>query len=186
MLFFYCAVVRGDKVLCDYATQEAGNCDTFILSLLSHFPQYKTRVTYFKDDQPMVHVLVEIPFTYLCITDESFPKEKAHLFLLEIKRRFCASSSYPRAQYANAFELRREFSPILMAEMSYFSNNQPEDKAMEITGIVTENIEKILQGSKHLKILLKRSSHLNSTGSRQQPKMWCKKVRIYGIWLSLY
>ena len=175
----YSAVARRDVVLCDYALHYKGHFDSVTLSaLLSKVPQ-NNMIIYFAEDQNIVHVLVETPFTYLCITDVSFSNEKAYLFLLVIKQDF--SRLHQRALNARAFELRKEFSTFLKVEMSYFSNIQLKDISMKAKGIVKVSIE-ILQGGNHLKFSQERSSQLNNTGSRLQQKTWWENVK---MWLLL-
>ena len=167
----YSLVARRDVVLCDYALHK-GNFDSVAFSLLSKVPQC-SMLTYFADDDQnmyMVHVLVELPFAYLCITVVSFSKDKAYQFLLKIKQEF--SRFYQRALNASAFELRKEFSIVLKVEMSSFSNIQLKDKVMKVKGILKVNFE----------ILQERNSQLNNTGARPQQKMWWKNVK---MWLLL-
>lgn len=187
MPVFYSVVARGTVVLCDYASR-SGNFERVTLSLLSNVPRYNTKISY-SADQYMVHVLVEIPFTYLCIADEFFSKERAYQFLLEIKRRFCAGSIYQRAQNARAYELRREFSLVLKNEMDYISSSriaQLEGEVTEVKGIMTENIEKVLQRGEHLDILQERSSLLENSAAtfkvqstRLKRKMWWQNVKLW-------
>jgi len=193
MPVFYSVVARGTVVLCDYASR-SGNFERVTLSLLSNVPRYDTKISY-SADQYMVHVLVETPFTYLCIADEYFSKERAYQFLLEIKRRFCAGSIYQRAQNARAYELRREFSLVLKNEMDYISSSriaQLEGEVTEVKGIMTENIEKVLQRGEHLDILQERSSLLeNTAGSfkfsskKLRQKMWWKNAKLWAICICI-
>lgn len=193
MPVFYSVVARGTVVLCDYASR-SGNFERVTLSLLSNVPRHNTKISY-SADQYMVHVLVEIPFTYLCIADEYFSKERAYQFLLEIKRRFCAGSIYQRAQNARAYELRREFSLVLKNEMDYISSSriaQLEGEVTEVKGIMTENIEKVLQRGEHLDILQERSSLLENSASvfkvqstRLQRKMWWQNVKLWILLLVI-
>ena len=190
---FYSVVARGTVVLCDYASR-SGNFERVTLSLLSNVPRYNTKISYLAD-QYMVHVLVETPFTYLCIADEYFSKEKAYQFLLEIKRRFCAGSIYQRAQNARAYELRREFSLVLKNEMDYISSSriaQLEGEVTEVKGIMTENIEKVLQRGEHLDILQERSSLLENTAGtfqfsarRLKRKMWWKNMKLWALLICI-
>ena len=190
---FYSVVARGTVVLCDYASR-SGNFERVTLSLLSNVPRYNTKISYLAD-QYMVHVLVETPFTYLCIADEYFSKEKAYQFLLEIKRRFCAGSIYQRAQNARAYELRREFSLVLKNEMDYISSSriaQLEGEVTEVKGIMTENIEKVLQRGEHLDILQERSSLLENTAGtfqfsarRLKRKMWWKNMKLWAVLICI-
>jgi len=170
----YSAVARRTVILCDYVyTSQKGRFDIVALSVLSKVPQ-DNMIHYYVEDQNIIHVLVETPFTYLCISDMSFSNEKAFQFLLKIKQDF-SSRFYQCALNASAFKLRNQFSVVLKVEMSCFSHIQLGDKAMKVKSIVNVSI-------KGLKFSQERSSQLNNTGSRPQQKTWWENVK---TWLLL-
>ena len=123
----FSGVARGGVVLCDYDLRCEEKFDRSIVpSLLSKVPQNITETTLPVNNQNtiLMHVLVESPFTYLCIADECFSKQRAYQFLREIKQQFFARGLYQRAKTAGAYTMRNEFYLTLKNEMLNSSNSR--------------------------------------------------------------
>ncbi len=78
---------------------------------------------------------------------------------------FCHAPSQARTAIAYAFN--REFSPVLQRQMAYFSKSAGGDALSAVRGevaqvkdIMVQNIEKVLERSEHINILVDKTENL--------------------------
>lgn len=97
------------------------------------------------------------------------------LFALQIKRQFLAGSLASRAQFAIEDELDRDFSPVMASEMQRFSRQDAssgdnltvlQNQVEEVKGVMTQNIEKVLERGEKLDDLMDKTTDLEASVSR--------------------
>eukprot|EP00794_Sanderia_malayensis_P012782 gene12782-14093_t len=184
MSIYYALISRGTVLLVDY-TESSGNFEQITASMLHKIPREDTKCTYVSEGYQF-HVIVEDGLTYLCLADASMGKRVPYGFLHEIKRRFTSGALKIRAMTCNAYELRRDFGQVLSTQLTKFNRGDGTDAGIEsirkvqkevdeVKGVMTKNIEKVLERGERLDILIEKTEDLEASAASF--KKSARKVR---------
>lgn len=192
----YSAIAR-QHVLLASSQKVPGNFESLTLSMLNNIPTDRDAKTSYSADDYMFHVLVENGIIYLCAANAAFGRRLPYAYLLEIKRRFTSGSLHTRAKFAMEHELERDFGHIMQQQMVRFSTGEG-DQVMElqsqvdgVMGVMTQNIEKIIERGDKIDDLLDKTAELDESSSQfrntsrhvRRKMMWknCRMWLIIGI-----
>lgn len=193
MSIYYALISRGTIILVDY-TEASGNFEQITASILQRIPEQDTKCTYVSQGYQF-HVIVEDGLTYLCLADASMGKRVPYAFLHEIKRRFTSGALKTRAKVCNAYELRRDFGQVLSAQLTQYNRGDGQDPGLEsvrkvqkevedVKGVMTKNIEKVLERGERLDILIEKTDNLEESSQsfkrstvQLRRKFWWQNAR---------
>jgi len=175
MSIYYALISRGTTVLVDY-TDASGNFEQATASILPNIsPDENTKCTYVSQGYHF-HVIIEDGLIYLCIADASLGKRIPYAFLHEVKRRFSSGALKTRAMVCNAYELRRDFSQVLSTQLDRYNRGEFDDPGLshiqkaqkeveDVKGIMTRNIEKVLDRGEKLDLLIEKAEDLEASAN---------------------
>uniref|UniRef100_A0A0B6Y7B5 Vesicle-associated membrane protein 7 n=1 Tax=Arion vulgaris TaxID=1028688 RepID=A0A0B6Y7B5_9EUPU len=117
------------------------------------------------------HCLTEDGILFVCATESSVAKQQPYGFLSEIKRRFQNGTVYNRAETAGYGELDKDFGFVMSQQMQKFS--QPgagnsgsvaavQAQVDEVKGVMSQNIERVLQRGDRLEDLMDKTEELEA------------------------
>jgi vesicle-associated membrane protein 7 len=149
------------------------------------------KTSYTSTNNVTFHVMIDGGLIYLCASESDNGKRQAYAFLNEIKRQFLSGSLAHRAHFAEEGELNRDFSPVLASQMERFSQEGSGDQIStlqsqveEVKGVMTQNIERVLERGQRLEDLMDKTNDLEAhaatfkkTSSRVQHRMWWRNTR---------
>jgi hypothetical protein len=102
----------------------------------------------------------------MCITDDDFPRQRAFLYLSEIKQKFLATYGLTAAT-ALPYSMNSEFSRVMSTEMKkcnesgdYDSIQRVQGQIDELKDIMVKNIENITARGERLELLVNKSDNL--------------------------
>ena len=189
MSIYYAIVARGSTVLVDF-TEHSGNFQQITMAILQKIDISKDAMTSYSSGEHLFHIITSDGLVYLCLADESYGKSIPYAYLNEIKKRFLSGNLGERAKHCNAYELKRDFAPVMSGQMKLFNKggdiNDPNNKVTilqhnvnEVKSVVTDNIGKILERGEKLEILLDKTEDLNQSSEtfvrstrKLHRKMW--------------
>ncbi|KAK8726545.1 hypothetical protein OTU49_010297 [Cherax quadricarinatus] len=203
MPLLYSVIARSTTVLARYATC-AGNFAEVTEQILSKIaPGESGRLTY-SHASYLFHYVAEEGVVYLCITDDEFERQRAFLFLEDVKQRFQITYG-PRIHAALPYAMNSEFAQVLASQMKHYTESRDIDKISRLQGevsdvkdILVKNIENLACRGERLELLINKTENLNNsavtfkTTSRTLSRsLWWKNVRIIifivlGIGVSIY
>ncbi|XP_064114917.1 vesicle-associated membrane protein 7 [Macrobrachium rosenbergii] len=203
MPLLYTVISRGTTVLSRYATC-AGNFAEVTEQILAKIQPGETgRLTY-SHASYLFHYVAQDGIIYLCITDDEFERQRAFLYLEDIKLRFEATYG-ARAHTALPYAMNSEFAQVLATQMKHFTESRDIDKVSRLQGevsdvkdILVKNIESLAARGERLELLINKTENLNTsavtfkTTSRNLARsLWWKNVRvilfiIFGAGASIY
>lgn len=201
-------------ILCEHTTSASSatsSLASLILPKISHDEPQKLTYTH---NQNFIHYIADAPsdypdgdpsaggLTYLCVAKSDLGRRVPFGYLLEIKRRylelnptgttdFASLPPYGSAMFNGTLkELMASYGNTKAGQNDAISNVQNEIE--NVRGIMTENIERVLERGERLDTLvdktdrLGQSSHdfrVRSRGLRRQ--MWWKNVRLMAILVAV-
>lgn len=195
MPIYYALISFGPTVVVEF-TEHSGNFQQITMSILQELDTSRDTMTSYSSSDMFFHVIVSNGFVFLCLADNSFGKHVPYAYLKEVRTRFFSSKTLSeRAKNCNAYELNRDFAPVLAQQMKRYNsgeavaedpNSQVKTLQRDVEGvrdIVTENIGKILERGEKLEILLNKTDDLNnksetfvrSTRSLRRKMWWQNK-----------
>ncbi|XP_022249949.1 vesicle-associated membrane protein 7-like isoform X1 [Limulus polyphemus] len=191
----YACIARGSVILVSHQ-KASGDFENVAHVMLPNIPIAKDTKTTYTSENYLFHVVVENGLIFLCTAPPDFGRRLCYSFLSEVKRRFNTNSLMARAKSAITHELGRDFGPILAEEMERYSRGESGDnisqlqsQVEQVKGIMTQNIEKVLERGDQIDVLLDKtsdleasSSHFRSSARRVRQKMFCQNVK---MWLIL-
>lgn len=194
MTIFYSVIARGDTPLCSHQNQ-TGNFDEVVRSMLPNIPTRNDAKTTYTSHNYMFHVMIDNGIIYMCASDPEFGRRQPYAFLTELKREFLSGSLSHRAQFATENELNRDFSPVMATQMEKFSSAEAsgggdnlsklQSQVDEVKGVMTQNIEKVLERGERLDDLMNKTTDLEAssatfkkTARRVSRKMWWKNTKM--------
>ncbi|XP_042870453.1 vesicle-associated membrane protein 7-like [Penaeus japonicus] len=203
MPLLYSVIARGTTVLARYATC-AGNFAEVTEQILTKISPGETgRLTY-SHASYLFHYVAQDGVVYLCITDDEFERQRAFLFLEDIKQRFQATYG-SRVHTALPYAMNSEFAQVLATQMKHYTESRDIDNISRLQGevsdvkdILVKNIESLASRGERLELLINKTENLNTsavtfkTTSRTLARsLWWKNVRIIlfiilGIGASIY
>ena len=126
MSLIYALVSKShDKVLAEY-TEYKGNFETISRTLMKKVQQ-NHRATFSYEDAYFFHYINEKNLTYMCMTDNNYPRECAFKFLEELKDTFLNQYKPPQIDNAISYSFNDSFGPVIKDKISYFNKNLDKD-----------------------------------------------------------
>lgn len=191
----YSAIARETMLLIS-SQRVSGNFESVVLSMIPNISiDRNTKISYASNNH-MYHVLVEDGLIYICTTNIEFGRRLPYAYLTEIKRRFTTHT-----RYSSEHEFERDFGPVMKEQMVRFSSGegdqvtQLQNQVDGVMGIMTQNIEKIIERGDKIDDLLNKTEELgvtsvqfHSTSRHVRRKMLCKNIKmwiIFGIVFSV-
>lgn len=168
MSLVYGCISRGNVIL---AEKGFGNDNYFQISssTLSDLQFTMNKKTTVPHDNLLVHTIVEDGLCYLCISNKEMGRRVPYLYLDAIKAKFQGSSVlYQRSQAATQLELNRNFSNTIADFMNDFNDGKGDklstlqNQVGEVTGVMKQNIEKVLERGDKLDDLVEQSDNLQA------------------------
>lgn len=189
---YYALIARQKFVLCDHAAVP-GSYERPSLAILENIASTKeTRISY-EVGSHVYHVVISRGLCYLCVSDPVFDRGLAFGCLAELETRLHNIPGLPeRAEYVGPYALRREFSGEIATVLELYSSNDKlnhlQSQVKSVTGVMTRNLEKVMQRGETLDDLEDRSERLahSSTDFRQSAiklkrKERCRNVKVWVI-----
>jgi len=167
MPLIYSVVARGSTVLAEFATT-TGTFSEITRRLLAKIPSSGPSKMSYLYDQYTFHYVIENSITFLCMADQGFGRG-AFIFLDDIKHRWEATYG-DRGKTAPALGMNADFSRTLKTQMEYYNSNpaandklkQVKDNVDEIKGIMSQNIENLLERGDRIELLVDKTQHLEN------------------------
>jgi len=168
MPLIYTLVARGTVVLAEYAVPSvSGNFQTVTRRILEKIPAQNAKMSYMYD-RHIFHYIVEDGLTFLTMADEAFGRRVPFAFLEDARIRFKATYG-DRARTSMAGAMNEDFGRVLQVQMEYYSNNPNADKITqvktqidEVTNIMVQNIERVLERGERIELLVDKTEALNA------------------------
>ncbi|XP_055585789.1 vesicle-associated membrane protein 7 [Uranotaenia lowii] len=189
MPILYSVITRGPTVLAKYA-ECVGNFAEVTEQIIPKIKLDDHKLTYSHGNY-LIHYICENRIIYMCITDDSFERARAFLFLTEIKKQFIQTYGLTVAT-AIAYAMNTEFSRKLASEMKRFDSREVDaissvhGQLDELKDIMVKNIENITNRGERLELLVNQTENLrnNSVTFRQTSRnlartMFWRSVRMY-------
>ncbi|XP_076927294.1 vesicle-associated membrane protein 722-like [Bidens hawaiensis] len=189
----YSFVARGTVILSEY-TDFTGNFTKIAHQCLQKLPATNNKFAYNCDGHTF-NYLVEDGFTYCVVAVESIGRQVPIAFLERIKDDFTKKYGGGKAATAAANSLNQEFGPKLKEQMQYCVDHQEaiskltkvKAQITELTWVMTETIDKILDREEKIDILVDKTVDLRSlaqefreNSDQMRRKMWWKNMKICG------
>lgn len=207
----YSFVAKGTIVLAEH-TPYSGNFSTIAVQCLQKLPSNSNKYTYSCDGHTF-NFLIDSGFVFLAVADESMGRGIPFVFLERVKDDFKqqygdsikADGSHPLAddededddlfedRFSIAYNLDREFGPKLKEHMQYCMNHPDEISKLskvkaqitEVTGIMMDNIEKVLDRGEKIELLVDKTESLQFQadnfqrhGRQLRRKMWLQSLQM--------
>jgi vesicle-associated membrane protein 7 len=136
--------------------------------------------------------VVDNGLIFLCAADTEFGRTQPYAYLNEMVKRFNESSLATRAQFATDGEFDRDFQQVMTGQMDRYSKPEQTDnisklhaQVEEVKGVMTQNIEKVLERGEKLDDLIEQTNQLEAHSHSFQKaarkvhrKMWCKNMKM--------
>lgn len=203
----YSFVAKGTVVLAEH-TSFSGNFSTIAVQCLHRLPPNSNKFTYSCDGHTF-NFLADKGFVFLVVATEIAGRSVPFIFLERIRDDFMkrygssitAEDPHPLAdedddlfgeRFSIAYELDREFGPVLREHMEYCVGH-PEEmgklsklkaQITEVKGIMMDNIEKVLDRGEKIELLVDKTESLQfqadsfqRQGRQLRRKMWLDNLR---------
>lgn len=171
MPILYSCLSRGSVILVD-KTLGRDDYQSLAKEILADLATDFNKKTSFPRDNAHYHTLIDNGLVYLCAADEETGKRMPYLFLDELKQQFSASASLvQRSANAGPFEFNREFRQILADVMDKHNSGKGDqltalqNQVGEVTGIMRQNVEKVLERGDKLDDLMDKTDDLQASSN---------------------
>ncbi|XP_065181587.1 uncharacterized protein LOC135812190 [Sycon ciliatum] len=172
MSLIYALVCRGTTVLCDF-TDMTGNFETITISMLGRLSKNTEKRVTFHAGEYNYHVINSDGLSYIVMANKNLQDKYAFAYLRDIRTRFAQGPLVERAITAKSYELRRDFTHVLGSQMEFHREemNRPNrleelsSQVEEVKGIMTQNIERVLERGEKLDILVEKAADLEADAS---------------------
>uniref|UniRef100_M4DEA2 Vesicle-associated membrane protein 727 n=1 Tax=Brassica campestris TaxID=3711 RepID=M4DEA2_BRACM len=207
----YSFVAKGTVVLAEH-TPYSGNFSTIAVQCLQKLPKNSSKYTYSCDGHTFNFLVENNGFVFLVVADESTGRSVPFVFLERVKedfkKRYEASikndEPHPLAdddedddlfgdRFSIAYNLDREFGPILKEHMQYCMSHPEEMSKLsklkaqinDVKGIMMDNIEKVLDRGEKIELLVDKTENLQfqadsfqRQGRQLRRKMWIQSMQM--------
>ena len=194
----FAALSRETVVLCDTKVV-AGNFEYLCQSMLDYLQSNmwsKEKYSY-ETAEHSVYVYISGGLCYMCVTTPVFDRNVAFNCLFELERQLIFAKLKDRAMVASPYSLRTSFSPIMKSTLSRSTSTDVlcrlEDRVGEVTDILHDNINKVMERGDQLNDLESRSEMLNNTAInfknnaiKLRRKLWWKSSKMWLILLAVF
>lgn len=191
----YALISRGKIVLCDHRLTE-GNFESILQSVLESVSKdgiCENAKVSFDNGRYVCHTYINRNLVYVCVTESVFDKNVAFNCLFELEEKLLSMGLMEGAQTAGPFALRRSFSETMAVILSRYSSRdvlgRMELQVEEVTGVMRQNIDKVIHRGENLDNITERSDLLAhaSTDFRQSATKLRKKLclRNSKMWVIL-
>ncbi|XP_029639233.1 vesicle-associated membrane protein 711 [Octopus sinensis] len=192
-MIHYSCICRGETILCSQLkTTSMQNFENVVADMLPNIPTHQNKSMTYTSDNYSFHCKVENGILFLCVADPNMGKQGPHSFLLEIKNTFLNGRLAARASSAFSHEFDRDFGQVLQREMETFSKpgagsgiSHLQSQVNEVKGILTQNIEKVLERGDRLDDLMDKTYELeeqsikfHKTSRSIAKKFWWKNTKM--------
>mmetsp|Transcript_13650 Transcript_13650/g.34829 ORF Transcript_13650/g.34829 Transcript_13650/m.34829 type:complete len:220 (+) Transcript_13650:233-892(+) len=199
MAILYSLVARGNVVLVEYANA-TGNFALVTRAILEKMPPQASPVPLKKSyqyDRQTFHFILVSGITYLCMTEQSFPRRLTFAFLEDVKSKFTGMFSDAVVQSAATFGLTNEFERVLKGQMDFYSKNPEADQFYpvkkqvdEIKHIMVESIDNLLDRSERIDLMVTKAAGMEETTytferDSGRLRFW-EKVRRIRCWILTF
>jgi len=170
MSILYSCITRGAVVLVEKSN--SGNFSDVISTVINDTNFNLKKKTTVPNNDLLIHTNVEDGFCYLCVSNKEMGRRVPHIFLESVKTKLKESGNlYQRAQAAQQFEFNRSFSRTLQDTMTDFNEGKGDqlstlqNQVGEVTGVMRQNMEKVMERGDKLDDLVDKSDQLQAGAS---------------------
>lgn len=185
---YYALLARERVVLCDCGQEGFEKSSQAVLENLKP----EVNMISYESNSYVFHVMLSGELRYVCVTDKVFDRQVAFAFLKELESQLISTGLQERAGYVGPYALRQEFGSMMNTQLRKYSSgdqlNHLQDRVSEVTGVMTDNIEKVMRRGEALEDLTDRSTLLahSSTDFRHssyklRKKLFWKSVKMWVI-----
>lgn len=171
MPILYSCLSRGSVILVDKSLGRE-DFQSVAKEILQDVSSYRNKKTSIPRDNYNYHTVVDSGFVYICVGDEDAGRRMPYNFLDELKQNFVASSSLVmRSESAAPFEFNREFRQVLADLMEKHNSGKGDNvtalqnQVHEVTGIMKQNVEKVLERGEKLDDLVDKTDDLQASSN---------------------
>ncbi|XP_063684151.1 vesicle-associated membrane protein 7-like [Bolinopsis microptera] len=189
MSIYYAVVARKTTILTKCA-QYVGNFDEVTNEILRKVDR-DGKLTY-THEKYLFHYIASDMITYLCITDEDFPRSKAFSFLGDIMQRFERQYG-TTAKTALPYAMDSDFNKVLQNQMRYYTNNpesgtisKVQNEIDDLKQIMVKNIDSLSERGERIELLVNKAEDLTNQSTQFQRQsrdlrraMFWKNVKMY-------
>lgn len=190
MPIIYALVSRGTTILAEHFTT-TGNFTTVTRLILEKIDPARNDKRSYVYNQHVFHYVIEDGLVFLCMADQDLQRRVAFAFLLNIKNRW-RNVFQNRGQNAMAYGMNEAFSQTLAKQMDYYSNdpnadsmNRVKGEIDEVKGIMTRNIEGLLERGEKIDLLVDKTDNLShhafkfqKKATKVKNKMWWQNMKM--------
>ena len=174
---YYALVARERIILCDGGQVGFEQSSQAVLEGLPQSVNMKT----YAASRHVYHIMVSDGLRYLCVADRVFDRQIAFDLLREMEQQLISNGLREKAYYVGPYGLRHELghkiTPLLEQYSSHDKISHLQDKVSEVTGIMTENIEKVIHKGENLEDLTDRTALLAYSGTDFHHEYFRKKPK---------
>ena len=189
----YALISREKVVLCDHAMSDY-QFESTLQTVLENVVRSKDTNDKFSFDggNYSYHAYAAGNLVYLCVSEVVFDRNLAFNCLFELERHLTLAGLKERAQTAGPYALRTSFSSTMASILSQYSSSDMlgklESKVDEVTGIMRQNIDKVIHRGQTLDDLNERSDLLahsstdfRNNATKLRKKLCWKNVKLWVI-----
>ena len=189
---YYALLARQRLILCDGGQEGFEESAKAVVDGL----QPSISMISYESSSHVFHIMVSNDLTYICVADKLFDRQIAFGFLRELERQLEVSGLREKASYVGPYALRQEFGGVINAQLKQYSSGDKlahlQGRVTEVTGVMTENIEKVVRRGEALEDLTDRSELLahSSTDFRHsstklRKKLFWKSIKMWVIFIGV-
>ena len=189
---YYALLARQRVILCDGGQKGFEESAQAVVDGL----QPSINMISYESSNHIFHIMVSNDLTYVCVSDKLFDRQIAFGFLRELERQLQATGLREKASYVGPYALRQEFGSVINAQLKQYSSGDKlshlQGRVTEVTGVMTENIEKVVRRGEALEDLTDRSELLahSSTDFRHsstklRKKLFWKSIKMWVIFVCV-
>jgi vesicle-associated membrane protein 7 len=163
----YALISRGKIILCDHRLRD-GDYESIcqpILENVSRNDEESLKVSYDSASGKYIcHTYLNNQLVYICVTETVFDKNVVYQCLFELEEKLLSMGLMEGAQTAGPYALKKSFSHTMAEVLSKYSSSdvlgRMETQVEEVTGVMRQNINKVVDRGENLDNLTERSDLL--------------------------
>jgi len=170
MSLLYSCITRESVVLVEKSL--GGSYSDVVSNVISDTNFNLKKKTTVPSNDLLIHTSIEDGFCYLCVSNKEMGRRVPYIFLESVKTKLKDSGNlYQRAQMAQQFEFNRSFSGTLQDTMTDFNEGKGDklstlqNQVGEVTGVMKQNMEKVMERGDKLDDLVDKSEQLEQGAS---------------------